>query len=211
MDFTDVILIGKITIAAGIMAFIQITLLTLMFTVSMKPFGLMSDYAYALTPILMLPLMFSLRSILQGQNGAASQWALVLSVIGAVIASVSQVIFIVNVIDLKQSMVGNGLGVGMMGIAILIYSLLGRANVDISTAFAWFGIILGAGMALGLVSGTVFLDQTYGMATRSFDMRDLNPFMYLFLLAVPVTQLGLPVWLLMLGRMLLLGKLDIPA
>ena len=59
MNFTNDILIGRFTLAAGISALVQVTLLVLMFTVSRQPFGTMSDYFYVLTPLLILPLYFA--------------------------------------------------------------------------------------------------------------------------------------------------------
>lgn len=50
----------KVHPAAGISALLQVILLILMFTVSRDPFGRISDYFYALTPLLILPLIFVL-------------------------------------------------------------------------------------------------------------------------------------------------------
>ena len=60
MSFLNNDLIGKFTLAAGISALLQVILLILMFTVSRDPFGRISDYFYALTPLLILPLIFVL-------------------------------------------------------------------------------------------------------------------------------------------------------
>ena len=123
MDFLSAGLIGKFTIAAGCMAVVQVVLLGLMFTVATKPFGPMSDVAYAITPVLMLPLLFAFRQVYRVEFPSSSQWALILGILGAAVASINQIIFLLKVIDLKQSMFGYSAGIGLMGLSVLLFSL----------------------------------------------------------------------------------------
>lgn len=209
MDFTSTTFIGRITIAAGVTAAIQIILLILMFSVATEPYGPISDYVYAITPILMIPMMFAFRHIYQAQHVGGSQWALVLGIIGAAIASLNQVVFLLKVIDLKQSMLGASVGIGLIGITILLYSLFSRTSPDFPNWFVIFGVVLGVAMALGLIFGPFFLDDVFALSTGSLDYANMKPIMYLVMLAGAINQLGLPVWLLILGRMFLIGKLNI--
>jgi len=210
MNFSDAGLVGNMTVAAGIMAAVQVILLILMFAVATKPFGPMSDVAYAITPVLMLPLLFAFRQIHQAAFPGGSQWVLVLGILGVAVASINQIIFLLKVIDLKQSMFGYSVGIGLIGLAILLFSLFNRSLPEISGGFSVFSIVLGAVMALGLILGVFFLDEVYAMANGTLSFSPLTPVALLIGLSGAVNQLGLPVWLLMLGRMFLVGKINIP-
>lgn len=210
MDFTNAVFIGRLTIAAGIVAAIQITLLALMFTVATKPYGPLSDVAYALSPVLMLPLLFAFRHIYQADFSGGSQWAIVLGVLGAAIASINQVIFLLKIIDLKQSMVGYQVGLGLIGVALLLFAVFGRTNAEIPGGITIFGIVVGAAFTMSLFPGIFFLNDFYAMSTGTLDYSTMNPLMYLMLLAAAVSQIGLPVWLILLGRLFLNGRITIP-
>jgi len=202
MDLLSNNLVGKFTIAAGIVAAIQIILLILMFSVKTEPYGPMSDVAYAITPLLMLPMMFAFRQI---YPAGTTLWALVLGVLGAVVASGNQVIFLLKVIDLKQSMLGFSVGLGLIGAAILLFSLKLQTDPAVSGGFTVFSFVLGAALSIGLILGTFFLDDVYNLAAGAMDYSAMKPVAYLVLLSGAVNQLGLPVWLLLLGRMFLKG------
>jgi len=210
MNFSDAGLVGNMTVAAGIMAAVQVILLILMFAVATKPFGPMSDVAYAITPVLMLPLLFAFRQIHQVAFPGGSQWVPVLGILGVAVASINQIIFLLKVIDLKQSMFGYSVGIGLIGLAILLFSLFNRSLTEISGGFSLFSIVLGAVMALGLILGVFFLDEVYAMANGTLSFSPVTPVAFLIGLSGAVNQLGLPVWLLMLGRMFLAGKINIP-
>jgi len=64
---------------------------------------------------------------------------------------------------------------------------------------------------LGLVLGVFFLDEVYAMANGTLRFSPMTPITFLIGLSGAVNQLGLPVWLFMLGRMFLAGKINIPA
>ena len=211
MNFLDAVLVGRLTVAAGIMAAVQISLLILMFAVATNPFGPMSDVAYAITPVLMLPLLLAFRQIHKVEFPGGSQWVLVLGILGIAVASINQIIFLLKVIDLKQSMFGYSAGIGLIGLAILLFSLFNRTLPEISGGFSIFSIVLGAAMTLGLVLGVFFLDEVYAMANGTLRFSPMTPITFLIGLSGAVNQLGLPVWLFMLGRMFLAGKITIPA
>ena len=121
MNFSDSASVGSFTLAAGISALIQIILLTLMFTVSRSPFGKISDYFYVLTPLLILPLFLAIRKFQGVQNTEVPQIVQVVGIIGILIASIAQVILLLKVIEFKQSIWGNSIGMGLIGIPILSF------------------------------------------------------------------------------------------
>ena len=83
MNLTNQLFIGRITLVAGISALMQLILLVLMFTVSRNLFGTASDYFYALTPLLIVPLVIALPRILGAQYADVSQVARVMGIVGS--------------------------------------------------------------------------------------------------------------------------------
>ncbi len=147
----------------------------------------------------MLPLLFAFRNSYQTQHMHGSQWALALGIVGAIIASLNQVIFILKVTDLRQSILGSSVGNGLIGLAILLFSIYSLADPNIPRWLAIFGIVLGSAMALGLILGTFFLDDIYALSTGALDYANMKPFMVLVMFAAAINQVGLPVWLLIFG------------
>jgi hypothetical protein len=179
-----------------------------MFSISTNPYGPMSDYVYAITPILMIPLMFAFRYIYQGQHFRGSQGALVIGVLGTAIACLNQILFIEKLIDLKQSMFGSSVGNGLIGIAILIFGIFSLTNPEVPKWFTIFGVVLGVAMAIGLILGTFFLNDVHALSTGTLNFGNLKLIIYLVMLAAAINQLGLPVWLFLLGRRILSGSIN---
>ncbi len=205
MNFSDNVLIGKITLAAGISALLQVVLLILMFTVSRDPFGRISDYFYVLTPLLVLPLIFTMPKILGEQNVGISQIVKILGIVGILISSMAQIILLLKIIVLKQSIWGNVVGYGLIGLPILIIALLSRGNPEVTASFNWFGIILGTAMAIGIPAGFFFLDELYAIQNGTLALSATSPLIYPVVLAGILTQIGLPIWLIWISRLLLSG------
>ena len=166
MNFSDATFIGRFTMAAGISALIQIILLGLMFTVSRSPFGTISDYFYVLTPLLILPLFMAIRKFQGVQNAEISQVVQTIGIIGILIASLAQVILLLKIIEFKQSIWGNSIGLGLIGIPILVFSLMNFGNSNLPAGFNWFGVILGVVMAVGIPAVFFFIDEFSALSHR---------------------------------------------
>lgn len=207
MIFSNNNFVGRITVTAGVTAAVQIILLILMFSISINPYGPMSDYVYTITPILMIPLMFAFRYIYQGQHYKGSQWAQAIGIFGAAIACLNQILFISKIIDLKQSMVGSYIGNGLIGITILIFGIFSLTNPEMPKGLAILGIVLGAGLTFGLILGTFYLDDIYAISTGMLTSGNPKPIIYPVMMTAAITQLGLPTWLLILGRRILSGSI----
>jgi len=208
MNFLDNTLIGYFTLAAGVSALLQVTFLTLMFTVSNRPFGTISDYFYALTPLLILPLFFSLRQSTELQQTGLSQILLIIGIIGLLIASITQVVLLIKIINYKQSVLGNIVGTSLMGITILAYAA-SHLNSALPSGFTWFGISLGAVMLSGFITAAFFLDKVTAMSSGQFTPTNTSPLMSVAVWAGMLAQIGLPIWLLWAARLLLNGTLKI--
>jgi len=209
MRFFDQNFVGYFTLAAGISALIQIILLILMFTVSRTFFGTLSDYFYALTPLLLLPFVIAFPKILGIQNTGIYRIAMISGVTGILIASMAQVILLIKIIDLKQSIWGNLIGLGLVGILILTMTILNHNNPELPASFQWFGMVLGIAMVIGIPSGFFFLDELHAVQNGSLAWSSASPLIYPAVLAGVITQIGLPVWGFWTAQLVLTGKLNI--
>lgn len=209
MSFSNNFFIGRVTLAAGISALLQIILLVLMFTVSRKLFGTASDYFYALTPLLILPFLVVFPKIISGQYFLFSQIVRVLGISGILIASLAQVILLFKIIDLKQSIWGNLIGLGLIGFPVVILSLINLGSTALPASFNWFGIVLGIAMVIGIPTGFFFLDELHAVQNGTLVWTATSPLIYPAVLAGVIAQIGLPVWLLWTAQLILAGKLMI--
>lgn len=208
MGFLNQVFIGKITLAAGISASLQVILLILMFTVARNFFGTFSDYFYALTPLLILPLILALPKFLGAHNAGTAQAAKIFGIAGVLTASLAQVILLLKIIGFKQSIRGNSVGLGLIGLPVLTLAFLTRGSPALPASFSWFGIILGTAMAIGIPAGFFFLDELLAVEKGALDWSKANPLLYPVVLAGILTQVGLPVWLIWAARLILSGRLN---
>jgi hypothetical protein len=206
----DNLLIARFTLTAGISALLQVTLLILMFTVSKKPFGRMSDYFYVLTPLLMLPLFLSIQKMPAMQNAAVSGTVRVIGIIGLLTASGTEVVLLLNLIDFKQSVWGNAIGLGLMGIPILTFAIMNLGNSALPAAYNWFVFGLGIIMVIGIPAVFVFIEEFYAISHGGdFNLKQANPLVYPAVLAGLLVQVGLPVWLFWTAGLMLTGTMKL--
>jgi hypothetical protein len=207
MGNSDSVLLGKVTLAAGISASLQVIFLILMFTVARSMFGTISDYFYALTPLLILPLILSLPKLMGVENAGIALIVMILGIAGVLIASAGQILLLLKRIDFKQSVWGNSVGLGLIGLAFLALALLTRGNPGLPAGFNWFGIILGTAMAIGIPAGLFYLDELIAVEKGTLVWAETSPLIYPVVLAGVLTQIGLPVWLIWTAQLLLSGRL----
>lgn len=199
-------IIGNLTMAAGVSALIQVVLIALMFAVSRYPYGVISDYFYALTPLLILPIIL----VLQKLPGINPQfiWTVlqILGVFGIVIVSTGQILLLRKVIDFKKSVWGNSFGMGLVGISILAYAIYGLRNTPVPAGFNMLGLFLGAAMIIGIPAALFFLESLAEMGHSNFEWSKANPLVYLVTSAGIIAQIGLPIWLLWMARLIQTGN-----
>lgn len=200
--------IGIITLLAGISALLQVILLILMFTVSRNPFGRISDYFYALTPLLILPLFLAFQRIPGLHNSQISMAVMLIGILGILIASIAQVVLLLKVINFKQSVWGNSIGMGLISIPILTLAFGNLGNSQLPAGFNWFGLILGVAMLIGIPAVIFFIDELHALGSgANFNWKTANPLVYVTVLAGILSQIGLPVWLVWAARLILSGNL----
>jgi hypothetical protein len=199
-------ILGNLTLAAGISATVQVVLIALMFAVTRYPYGIISDYFYALTPLLILPIILVLHKL--PGNNAQLIWTVlqILGVIGVVIVSTGQILLLLKLIDFKKSVWSNSFGMGFVGIPVLAYANYGMRNASIPAGFNLIGFILGSAMIIGIPAALFFLESLAEMGHSNFEWSKANLLVYLVTSAGIIAQIGLPVWLLWMARLIQTGK-----
>ena len=170
---------------------------------------LQSDISYMLGALLMLPFMVAFYLIYRADNGALSILALILGIVGIIIINVSQFRLIIKQLTLEQNMPQVALGTGLIGISILLFSLLGRGNLQLPSGFTWLGIVLGILMGSGILLGAFFGKEVHATMTGALDWSKANPFMLVAFIANFLSQVGYPVWGIWLGRIVLRGAISL--
>lgn len=210
MYFLNSVLIGRFTLAAGISALVQVLLLALMFTVSRQPFGTLSDYFYVLTPLLILPLFLAVPRLMGSQNALLGQSARIAGIIGIAVASLAEVALLLKVINFRQSVWGNSIGLGLIGIPVLAFALVSLGNTALPASFNGFGVALGIFMVIGIPAVFFFINEFFALGHGGgLDWAKANPLLYPAVLAGILTQIGLPVWLLWAARLILTGSIKL--
>ena len=138
-----------------------------------------------------------------------SQIARFLGIVGILIASLAQVILLFKVIDLKESIWGNLVGVGLIGIPVLFLTLINLKNTGLPTSFNWLGIVLGVAMVMGIFAGIFFLDEMHAVQNFTLQWSGVNPMIYPLVIFGMITQLFFPIWLLWTAQLILSGRLTI--
>jgi len=210
MSIADSNFIGAFTLMAGLSAFLQVFLLILMFTVAHHPFGTLSDYFYALTPLLILPLFLAFRQITGTPPSQISIALMLLGILGILIASFAQVVLLLKIINFKQSVWGSSIGMGLIGVPILALSLVNLGSSQLPVGFNWTGLILGTAMLVGIPGVIFFSDELHAIGSSSaFNWRSAHSLVYPAVLAGMLTQVGLPVWLFWAAALMLSGRLAV--
>jgi hypothetical protein len=183
---------------------IQYVFLGLMFAVTVSPYGTLSDISYLLAAILMLPFMLAFYNLFRPDQPTATLLALLVGMVGVLLIVVAQIRLMIGQISLEQNMPPISLGTGLIGISILVSILLSRSNPQMPTGFVWLGMVSGLFLAVGGILGGVLLPKDiYLLVTGGLDWSNLNPLLYVFFVAAPISQLGYPVWAIWLGRLIL--------
>ena len=141
------------------------------------------------------------------QNAVLGQSARIAGILGIAVASLAEVALLLKVIDFRQSVWGNSIGLGLIGIPILAFALLSLGNSTLPASFNWFGVALGIFMVIGIPAVFFFINEFFALGHGGgLDWAKANPLLYPAVLAGILTQIGLPVWLLWAARLMLSGN-----
>jgi hypothetical protein len=206
---------------SGAIAFISGVFLSLFYLYTLAPsapgatssidFGILSDIVGQFGTIFMLPVPVALYWLTRRQGPALGLIAMALGLVGMLAIIVGQTLLIKNVISFDASLPFSLTGLALMGVWLILANYLGRARGVLARWLAWLGALTGA--ALFLAVGLVLLSNPFAAladaSTLSGGALDQQPpalvgaIIALAILGSSAYLLGLPIWLIGIGRRLL--------
>ena len=208
-NFSNPTFIGWTAIGSVVSWLLQFVFLGLMYSVAMSPFGFLSDISYMLGALLTLPFMWAFYLFYRSDYGLVSLLTLLLGILGVIVINVAQFRLVIHQLTFEQNLPQVVIGAGLIGIAITLFNLLGRANAQLPGGFTWLGIVVGVMMAMGILLALFFGKEFFAIMSGNLDWSKANPFMLVVITATFLSQLGYPVWGIWLGRMLLRGVISL--
>ena len=187
---------GWIAIATGVSAILAIIFLTLMYTVK-RSFGFVNDVFNSLIGISSVVLAWMLYAEHHAKSPLMSQIALALAVIGAIFTIIGTILSILGITDFVLAGWYSGIGYALIGmwLAAFCYALLPSGALPHNLVI--FGIVVGACMAIGLVG-------IPGIFAGIDSMESMPWYLYVAFFGWLGTYLLYPIWMIWLGRNILL-------
>ena len=132
---SNAIFIGWTAIGSVASWLLQFVFLGLMYSVAMSPFGFLSDISYMLGALLTLPFMWAFYLLYRSDQGLLSLLALLLGILGVAVVNVTQFRLIIHQLTFEQNLPQVVIGAGLIGVSIVLFNLLGRANAQFPIGF----------------------------------------------------------------------------
>ena len=165
--------------------------------------GTLNDLAVVFQLLFMLPLTMALQQLIIPRHQSLSWVALALGVVGILTAAIAQILLIARVISFEVNLPLGVAALGLIGAWMVVVNHLGRAGGILPARLAWLGEIMGAVFVLmGGLAPLLAMISSFGAFVQQ------HPVIIgaVIALAVPgflAYFVGLPVWLVGLGRRLL--------
>lgn len=191
-------IIGWIAIATGVTAILAVIFLALMYTVK-RSFGTVNDYLNSVIGIESAILAWLFYAEHHTQSPLLSQIALALAIIGAIFAIIGSLLSILGVTDFVLAGWYSGFGNALIGLWLvaLCYSL---TNVGVLPhRLVIFGLVTGSFMVIGLIG-------IPGMVAGIDRLESMPRYLYVAFFGWLGFYILYPIWLIWLGRYLLLLK-----
>ena len=189
---------GQLSIAVGVVTALMLVFIALFFTVG-QPWGSLNDASIALEAILSAVLAWVFYPSLRAWSPRWSAFGLFAAVLGALIVTAGSALVISGAADYVAASHYMNFGYGWVGLWLLTLSYLACQRAIWPPRLIQFGLVMGAVMAFGLMSGFGIL---YGI-----DAQDTQPW---FVIVGGLSSLGwailYPIWAIWLGRALLSAK-----
>jgi hypothetical protein len=195
--------LGWLAIAIGGVTLIGAVSLILFFTFSAF-FGTLSDLCIALEAILSALLAWMLYPSHRAQAPRLSQFLLTAALVGALVAFIGSAFVIFDITGWYLAGLMNFFGYALVGLWLLglNYYFAQRRDTRWPRRFVQFGLVSGAIMAIGLLTGPGIVGRV--------DDPELAPW---FVNGAQVASLGwlllYPIWSIWLGRLLLTNRLTL--
>jgi hypothetical protein len=192
---------GWLAIAIGGVALIGVVSLILFFTFG-SFFGTLNDLCIAIEAILSALLAWMLYHAHRALSTRLSQFMLAAALVGALVAFIGSAFVIFDITGWFLAGLMNFFGYALVGLWLLGLNYLARRMDRWPRRLIQFGLVSGAFMAIGLLTGPGIVGRV--------DDPELAPW---FWYVAPVASLGwlilYPIWSIWLGRLLLMNRLTV--
>jgi hypothetical protein len=187
--------VGWMAISTGIAGILALVFILLFYAFG-QPFGTLNDIFNGLLAIASGALACGLYAEYHAKSPLASQIALVLALVGVVIAVIGSVLVIFKFTGWVLAGFYTGVGDALIGLwlAMFCYAML-RHNT-LSHNLVLFGLVVGVLMAFGLIS-------ILGIISRIDSMDSMPWYLNIGYVGFLGTYVLYPIWTIWLGRMLL--------
>lgn len=174
-------------------------------------FGPLSDYAGLFQFLTMLPLTVALHQLAPARNQRLSRVAEILGITGLLTAALAQFLLVAHIIDFTVNLPIVLVGMVFIGVWLAVANRLGRASGALSRRLTRLGVFTGAMFA---ALGGLTLLFTLAYAVNPTAIANLGTFLLdtpvlagtiivLFTPALLAYFIGVPIWLIGIGRRLL--------
>ena len=188
--------IGWVAIVTGVSAILAVIFLTLMSTVN-NSFGVVNDVFNAIIGISSALLAWMLYAEHHARSPLMSQIALAIAVIGAIFTIVGSVLIIYGFTDFVLAGWYSGVGFALIGLWLVAFCYSMIRGDALPHNLIIFGLVVGAFMAVGLIG-------IPGIFTRIDSMESMPWYLYIAFFGWLGTYILYPIWMIWLGRNLLL-------
>jgi hypothetical protein len=192
---------GWLAIAIGAVALVGVVSLILFFTFG-SLFGTLNDLCIAIEAILSALLAWVLYPAHQALSPRLSQFMLAAALAGALVAFIGSAFIIFDITGWFLAGLMNFFGFALFGLWLLGLNYLARRMDRWPRRLVQFGLVSGASMAIGLLTGPGIFGRV--------DNPELAPW---FWYVAPVASLGwlllYPIWSFWLGRLILMNRLTV--
>lgn len=165
-------------------------------------FGTLNDLCIAIEAILSALLAWMLFPAHRALSPRSSQFMLAAALAGALVAFIGSVFVIFDITGWFLAGLMNFFGYALVGLWLLGLNYLARRMDGWPRRLVQFGLVSGASMAIGLLTGPGIVGRV--------DDPELAPW---FWYVAPVASLGwlllYPIWSIWLGRLLLMNRLTV--
>lgn len=189
--------LGRILLASAAFWIAQLIFVSLLYAGVGGVFGALSDLSNALAVALMAPLIWALYRLAASRYMSFSLIGLLIGMLGVMISAGASFVIFFGWISFEQSLPPVIGGMGLAGLGMLILFQLLRFEKRLPAWARKWGLVMGAGLAaiLGL-----FAFGNPAMWWTGSAGPNVNPLIYVVLLAILIGYFAYPVWAIKYGR-----------
>jgi hypothetical protein len=200
--------VGWTALAGGAVGVVSFISLLLLFVIG-EPFGTLNDLLSIPIALLMTPLVVALYRLHAAEYGVLSLLAMAAGLGGFLATAVGCGLLVLGRISFEQSLLAGIGGFGLIGLWLLINAALGLAAHTLPRGVAWFGLLLAVTPTLALVAvlraGNV-ATVLFSLSGQSTGATAVSPLVYAFVALGAISYAGLPLWFILMARLILSGR-----